>query len=141
MDLCRNFNAILFIDSTWKEDHDENKIRIGEKAFDFNRHGEVEPAIAEADRALTSGSSETLVKLVTDTVSQGIRQRYETVAEALKHKDESVQKGREYVAAYVEYTHYVERLQKDAEGHAAHSGEAVQKNHAAPLHGHGHQQM
>ncbi len=76
--------------------------------------------------------------MVTDTVNRGIRQRYEKVVEALKHKDESVQKGREYVAAYVEYTHYVERLQMDAQGHAAHHEEAVHKKHVPEKHGHGH---
>ena len=100
--------------------------------------GAVEPVIAEADKALLGGSPDGLVKLVTDTVSQGIRQRYDKAAAALRHKDESVQKGREYVAAYVDYTHYVERLQMDGEGHAAHHGEAAPKKHAAPQHGHGH---
>ena len=100
--------------------------------------GEVEPVIAEADKALAGGSPDGLVKMVTDTVNQGIQQRYEKVAEALKHKDESVQKGREYVAAYVEYTHYVERLQMDAEGHAAHHGETAHKKQAVKKHEHGH---
>lgn len=100
--------------------------------------GAVEPVIAEADKALTGGSVDGLVKLVTDTVNQGIRQRYEKVTEALKHKDESVQKGRDYVAAYVDYTHYVERLQMGAEGHAEHHGEATHRMHEAPHHGHGH---
>ena len=100
--------------------------------------GEVEPVIAEADKALAVGFPDGLVKMVTDTVSRGIRQRYEKVAEALKHKDESVQKGREYVEAYVEYTHYVERLQMDAEGHAAHHGETAHKKHEVQKHEHGH---
>lgn len=100
--------------------------------------GEVEPIIAEADKALTGGSPDGLIKMVTDTVNRGIRQRYEKVAEALKHKDESVRKGREYVAAYVEYTHYVERLQMDAQGHAAHHEAPVHKKHVPEKHGHGH---
>ena len=100
--------------------------------------GEVEPVIAEADQSLTGGSPDGLIKKVTDTVDRGIRQRYEKVAEALKQKDESVQKGREYVAAYVEYTHYVERLQMDAQGHAAHHGEPVHKKHVTKKHEHGH---
>jgi len=100
--------------------------------------GEVEPVIAEADKALAVGSPDGLVKMVTDTVNRGIRERHEKVAEALKHKDESVQKGREYVAAYVEYTHYVERLQMDAQGHAAHHGEPAHKKQATEKHGHGH---
>lgn len=100
--------------------------------------GEVEPVIAEADKTLAGGSPDGLVKMVVDTVNQGIRQRYEKVAEALKHKDESVQKGREYVEAYVEYTHYVERLQMDAEGQAAHHGETAHKKHSIQKHEHGH---
>lgn len=100
--------------------------------------GEVEPVIAEADKALTGGSPDGLIKMVTDTVNRGIRQRHEKVTEALKHKDEGVQKGREYVAAYVEYTHYVERLQMDAQGHAAHHGETEHKKHASEKHEHGH---
>lgn len=91
--------------------------------------GKVEPVIAEADKALLEGSPNGLIHMVTETVNRGIRQRYEKVTEALKHKDESVQKGREYVAAYVEYTHYVERLQMDAFGHAAHHGEPADKKH------------
>lgn len=100
--------------------------------------GEVEPVIAEADKALAEGSPDGLVKMITDTVSQGIRQRYEKVAEALKQKDESVQKGREYVGAYVEYTHYVERLQIDAEGHAAHNMETAKKKRAVQKPEHSH---
>lgn len=99
--------------------------------------GEVLPVIAEADKALAAGSPDALVKMVTDTVARGIRERHEKAAEALKHKDESVQKGREYVAAYVEFTHYVERLQMEAQGHATHHGEPADKKGAAQKRGHG----
>jgi len=87
--------------------------------------GEVEPIIVEADKALSGSSVDSLVKLVMDAVDNGIRKRYQKAAETFKHKDESVQAGREFVAAYVEYTHYVERLSMDAEGHAAHHDEAA----------------
>jgi hypothetical protein len=99
--------------------------------------GEVEPAIAEADKALADGTADSLVKTITDAMTQGIRQRYEKAAEAFKHKDESVQKGREFVAAYVEYTHYVERLSMDAGSEAAHHAEDVHKKHTPPEHKHG----
>lgn len=82
--------------------------------------GEVEPAIAEADKALASGSSDALVKLVTDDVATGIRKRYEHAAATYKHKDESVEQGREFVEAYVAYTHYVERLHLDATSKGPH---------------------
>ena len=99
--------------------------------------GEVEPAVAAADKALSSGSADAVTKLMTDTVDRGIRQRYEKVAEALKHKDDSVQKGREFVAAYVEYTHYVERLHMLAEGTDTHLGEEAHKKQTGPKPAHG----
>ena len=88
-------------------------------------------AIAAADTALDSGSAEVLIKLVTDAVAQGILERYSRAVELYKHKNESVEAGRRYVEAYVEYTHYVERLHQDAEGHATHhkaSAEKVQED-------------
>lgn len=84
--------------------------------------GAVEPAVAEADKALASGSSDALVKLITDDIAAGINQRFEHAATTFKHKDESVAQGREFVEAYVAYTHYVERLHQDATAEAAHGG-------------------
>lgn len=89
--------------------------------------GTVEPVIATADTALVSGSDEELIKLVTDPVAKGIRERHHQAAELYKHKDESVEAGRNYVKAYVEYTHYVERLQQDAAGHTEHHKESAGK--------------
>ena len=92
--------------------------------------GAVEPAVAEADKALASGSSDALVKLVTDDVAAGIRKRYERAAAAYPHKDESVAQGREFVEAYVEFTHYVERLHEDATGKGAHGAQGGHDRHA-----------
>jgi len=106
--------------------------------------GEVEPAIAEADKALASGSVDALVKLVTDDVADGIRKRYEHAAATYKHKDESVEQGREFVEAYVAYTHYVERLHLDAtskESHDRHhegSKHGAEKHDATKVHKHEH---
>lgn len=82
--------------------------------------GAVEPAVAEADSALSSGSADALVKLITDDSTAGIKQRFDRAAAAYKHKDASVAQGREFVEAYVEFTHYVEKLHRDATGKAAH---------------------
>lgn len=90
--------------------------------------GEVEPVIVAADTALVSGSAEELIKLVTDSIAKGIHDRHSRAVELYKHKDDSVEAGRKYVEAYVEYTHYVERLQQNAEGHAAHHQEPAGKN-------------
>ena len=81
------------------------------------------PVVVGADRALEAGSVEGLVKLVTDGVAAGIRERFARAAAARKHADESVEAGRGYVEAYVEYVHYVERIHSDAAA-GAHHGDA-----------------
>lgn len=89
----------------------------------------VEPIIAEADKALESGSVDKLLKLVSDTVSAGIRERFAQARETKKHEDESVEAGRKFVEAYVDFTHYVERLYEAdkgaAHGHYHKSGKTV----------------
>jgi hypothetical protein len=96
--------------------------------------GEVEPVIVEADKALAGGSADALVKLMTDDVAAGIRKRYDRAAETYKHKDESVEQGREFVGAYVEYTHYVERIQLDATGKGMHEEHQEGAKHPANRH-------
>lgn len=83
--------------------------------------GTVEPAVSEADKALASGSSDALVKLITDDILAGVKMRYEHAAATYKHKDESVAQGREYVEAYITFTHYVERIHQDATSKGSHS--------------------
>lgn len=93
--------------------------------------GTVEPSVAAADKALESGSADNLVKLVTEAAEKGIRERFAYAAETKKHADHGVEYGRKFVAAYVEFTHYVERLHMDAERASAH-GKA--EGAAAPVH-------
>ncbi len=81
----------------------------------------VEPAVALADQALATENVEKLAKAMAGHVEEGIRERFEKAGEAKKHAGESVEKGRAYVAAYVEFTHYVERLHQDATTDAAHA--------------------
>lgn len=105
--------------------------------------GAVEPAVAEADKALASGSADALVKLITGDVEAGIRKRFEHAAETYRHKDESVAQGREFVKAYVELTHYVERLHMGVAGtgphigldEKSHSGHRVETGHSHAGHG------
>ncbi|MCL5024354.1 MAG: DUF6448 family protein [Nitrospirae bacterium] len=82
--------------------------------------GTVEPSVAAADRALESGSSEDLVKLVNEAAAKGICERFARVVEARKHADYTVEAGRAFVAAYVDFTHYVERLHMDAVAGSGH---------------------
>ena len=83
----------------------------------------IEPIIAESDKALESGSVENLVKDVKDAAAKGIQDKFAHAKETKKHADESIEAGREYVEAYVVFTHYVERLYNDATAKVEHHGE------------------
>jgi hypothetical protein len=82
------------------------------------------PAIfGQTDAAVASGSLEKVERQVSGDVMGGLRMRFEKMNEAKKHADESVAAGRKYVAAYVDFMHYVERLHGEeaaAEGEHAH---------------------
>ena len=83
---------------------------------------DLEPAIEEADKALATDSIDHLVELLLDVINDGIRKRFAHAVEAKKDADVSVEAGRRFVEAYVEFVHYVERLHKDAVTHAAQHG-------------------
>lgn len=83
----------------------------------------VEPIIAAADRALQSGRADALTKAVTEAVAGGIRERFADALNKKSHAGHTVEAGRQYVAAYVEYVHYVEGLQQAAHGAGDHQGE------------------
>lgn len=74
----------------------------------------VDPTVETADRALESGNADALIKTVTAEVAAGIRQRFAEAVEKKKHVEHNVEAGREYVAAYVEFVHYVEALHTTA---------------------------
>jgi hypothetical protein len=90
----------------------------------------VDPGIAASDMALEGGSVDPLVKLLTAEVDKGLRHRFASAAEARKHASESVEKGREYVAAYVEFMHYTERLLLSASSAASHEEHGKPAEHA-----------
>lgn len=75
-----------------------------------------EPVVLAADKALETGSAEALMTLLTKQVTDGIQPRFERAVATRKRADLSVAEGREYVAAYVELTHYVEALHLSAAG-------------------------
>ena len=89
----------------------------------------IEPAIALADQVLESGNADKLVKGITHHIEEGIRERFARAAAAKKRSDAGVAAGREFVEAYVEFTHYVERLHLDATTSAAHGAGAPAAEH------------
>ncbi len=96
--------------------------RAGERApyTGLKAAGAVDPAMAAADRALETGTVDGLVKNITNAMSSGIRERFARAIEKKQHADESIDAGREFVEAYVEFVHYVERLRLGAAGKSIH---------------------
>ena len=89
----------------------------------------VDPAVALADKALESGSVDALVDVLTKAMANGIRERFRHASETQKHADDSVAAGREFVEAYVIFTHYVEGLHAIIKGSGGHHGEGA-KGHS-----------
>ncbi|HBA55809.1 MAG TPA: hypothetical protein DCZ04_15510 [Syntrophorhabdus aromaticivorans] len=70
----------------------------------------IDPAVALADKAIESGSVDKLANVLTQALDKGIRERFERVMKTRQHADESVAVGREFVEAYVQFTHYAEGI-------------------------------
>jgi len=95
---------------------------------------DLDPAVAAADKALETGSIDELAKEISHAVENGIKQRFQQALEAKKHSDASVEAGRKYVEAYVQFVHYVERLHQDAVAAALH--ENTEKAESKDQHAH-----
>ena len=87
---------------------------------------EIEPGMRLADKALETGSADELIKSVTSEVADGVQKRFAHAQEASKHADDSVAAGREYVAAYVEFIHYVESIHQAMTEPASHAHHEAQ---------------
>jgi len=90
-----------------------------------------EAVIVAVDEALVTGKVEGVVEELTAAASGGVSERFRHALEARRHAEESVERGREYVEAYVDLTHYVERLHQAALSPAGHS----EPSGAAAVHG------
>ena len=72
------------------------------------------PAIPTADKAIEDGSGEPLLKLLSETVQNGVKEKFQEVIAKKSFDKDNVAVGREYVKAYVEFVHYIERLYQSA---------------------------
>ncbi|HEY5293309.1 MAG TPA: DUF6448 family protein [Burkholderiales bacterium] len=79
------------------------------------------PAVPAGDKALETGSVEPLAKLLTQAVHKSVEAQFTEVMAKQNYKADDVAAGQEYVKAYVEYIHSVERIYEAA---------------ASPAHGH-----
>ena len=95
--------------------------------------GEVEPPIAAADRSIQTGKLQEVAKLISGRTEQGLHRSFAAVMQTKGYRPDDVAAGRAFATAYIEYTHYVERLHDAAQTLAP---EHVQKPVPAPAHTH-----
>ena len=62
---------------------------------------QIDSAVAAADPALLKGQADPLVRLITERVAAGIRQRFERAEQVRASADIDVGAGREYIEPYV----------------------------------------
>jgi len=72
--------------------------------------GKIEPPIAAADKALESGKLESVVKLISERMHEELERHFKETTLRKKYNPDDIAAGRAFASAYVEYTHYVERL-------------------------------
>lgn len=114
------------------ENKNASDLRFFEKLVEIHRAGEgvayagikptgteINPAVAAADKALESGSTEVLENLLSESIKKGIGKVYEEVNETKNYNPDDVEAGRDYVKSYVEFAHFSEKLYEMAENPAA----------------------
>ena len=85
--------------------------------------GTTKQIIQMTDQALKEGNVEDFLVKLNSHINKGVREKYQKVSKLNKVKDSSTEQGREFVEAYVDYTHTVEALHDIIEhggGHAGH---------------------
>jgi hypothetical protein len=85
--------------------------------------GTTKQIIQLTDKALQEDDIEDFLVKFDNHLNKVVREKYKKVAELNKVKDNSTEQGREFVEAYVDYTHTVEAIHDILEhggGHAGH---------------------
>lgn len=82
--------------------------------------GSMTPVVQMADDAIATNDVSTVTNAVVNHLADVIQERYTKVMELSKTKDNSVQQGREYVEAYVVYTHTLEAVENLLHGDHSH---------------------
>ena len=72
--------------------------------------GSASPIVVMADNAIETKSVDDLLSKFTAHIEKAVREKFDKVEELTLVKNESVEKGRAYVAAYVDYTHTLEEM-------------------------------
>jgi hypothetical protein len=86
------------------------------------------PVIPAVDRALESGSADSLFKLFPSQARAEIEKRFSQVIAKKNFNENEIEAGREFVKQYVSFMHYVEHLHQSAES-GGHSHQQSKKPH------------
>lgn len=135
------FNAALAEKNSSPDVKEKTEMKLFETLVRVHRAGEgapftglkpsgaIEPIVAEADKAIEAGSVDSLTSAMSGHLLSEVKKRFDRVIEKKKHMDESVEAGREYVEAYVDYVHYVEGAHKAIAGEGGHHEETEEAMH------------
>jgi hypothetical protein len=88
------------------------------------------PIIPAADESIVKNSPEELTRHLSESVIEGIQKKFHEVMENKNFNPEDVNSGRKFVAAYVEFLHYSEKLYASISGGESghgHSAESEQR--------------
>ncbi len=89
--------------------------------------GSASPIVKMADLSIVNQNVDELASKFTAHIEKVVRDKYEKVKELSAVKNESLELGRAYVSAYVDYTHMLEGihaiLEHSSDGHATHKHE------------------
>lgn len=91
--------------------------------------GSVQPAIAAADQALEQGNVEALADELASAIRHGVEERFAVTDEKRQTAEDSVEQGREYVEAYVQFTHFAEQAEQLVDAGADHQHQQTPAGH------------
>lgn len=140
-DEIRNaFSRTLIVRETGKEARELADMYFFETLVRLHREGEgavytglkpagtQEPIVRAADKALETGKVDEIKKHITEVMTSGIQKRFNEAFETKKHADDTVEAGRKFVEAYVEYVHYVEGIFLTITSESSHHAEPGESN-------------
>lgn len=85
--------------------------------------GTSKPIIRMTDKALNENNIDDFLQKLNNHIDKVVREKFDKVAALNKVKDNSIEEGRGFVAAYVDYTHTVEAIHDIIEhGASSHEG-------------------
>jgi hypothetical protein len=83
--------------------------------------GSVTPVVKMADQSIENGDVKTLSEKLMAHLQKEVQTKFAHLQETERKKDQSVEEGRKYVAAYVEYTHFLEAVHDVIAGKGGHA--------------------